>query len=634
MKAIRRTVLYLFILQFFCIPAFAVEKITHFDSKVTVETSGRLIVKETISVIAEGKQIRRGIYRDFPTKYTTESGRTMKVGFELVNVTRNGKAEPHHTKSQNNGIRIYIGDKNHFLKAGPHTYTITYHTDRQIGFFLDYDELYWNVTGNGWAFPIELATTTILLPPASEILQYRAYTGRQGSSNSNAHATEQYGNRISFETTSGLGPKEGLTVAVSWPKGIVKEPSTADKAFHFLGDNNQAMVGLSGLLLLLLYYVIAWAGVGKDPDAGAIIPRFEPPEGFTPAASRFVMKMGFDNKAFTSAIVNMAVKNQLKIEDKNGSFVIKKGGSKEQIPLSSGEAKIMAKLFSKSERLELKRSHHKQIRGAISAMKQSIQTDFEKMHFKNNFIYLVPGGFITLLILLAMIITADEIITAGFLTLWLSLWSVGCYGLFLRTYNSWKIAFSTGSGIWSKVSAFFSTLFMLPFLGGLLAGMVTMGMATSVAAVISLFFTLFTNILFYHLLKAPTLQGRKIMDQLEGLKLYMTVAEKDRLNLLNPPEKTPKLYEKLLPWALALGVEQEWGEQFNELFEKASREDNYSPSWYHSSRPFSSSALASSLGPSLSSTISSSSRAPGSSSGSSGGGSSGGGGGGGGGGGW
>lgn len=149
-----------------------------------------------------------------------------------------------------------------------------------------------------------------------------------------------------------------------------------------------------------------------------------------------------------------------------------------------------------------------------------------------------------------------------------------------------------------------------------------------------LVFTLSTNLLFYNLLKAPTTIGRKVMDELEGLKLFLSVAEKDRLNVLNPPDKTPALFERFLPWALALGVEQQWCEQFSEILKEMGRDEGYAPLWYNSSSNFSSQSFASSLGNTLSATISSSSRAPGSSSGSGGGGSSGGGGGGGGGGGW
>ncbi len=346
------------------------------------------------------------------------------------------------------------------------------------------------------------------------------------------------------------------------------------------------------------------------------------------------MQMEFDNKAFGSAVVNLAVKNYLTINDDNGTFTLKRTETKNQKPLSRGERKIVNKLFSSSNSIKLKQANHKKISKAVSALKKSVQADFETMHFKRNGIYLLPGLVITLLIILSIFFTSHQKEEAGFMTIWLSFWSVGCYFLFLRTYNAWQVALSGGSSIVDKGGAILSTLFALPFFGGLLFGMFVLSTATSFAGVLALITVLLVNFLFYHLLKAPTLQGRRIMDQLEGLKLYLTVAEKERLNLLNPPEKTPELYERFLPWALALDVEQQWSEQFSDLLERAGRDGSYSPTWYHSHRPFTSRALASSLGSSLASSISSSSTAPGSSSGSGGGGSSGGGGGGGGGGGW
>jgi uncharacterized membrane protein len=161
--------------------------------------------------------------------------------------------------------------------------------------------------------------------------------------------------------------------------------------------------------------------------------------------------------------------------------------------------------------------------------------------------------------------------------------------------------------------------------------------AVSPPATVTLAVLAFLNALFYHLLKAPTLAGRKVMDQIEGFKLYLSVAEKDRLNLLNPPEKTPDLFEKYLPFALALDVENAWSEQFSEVLAQAGTEAQpYTPLWYSGSSwdRFNTSRFSDSLGSSFASAISSSSSAPGSSSGSGGGGSSGGGGGGGGGSGW
>jgi uncharacterized membrane protein len=145
------------------------------------------------------------------------------------------------------------------------------------------------------------------------------------------------------------------------------------------------------------------------------------------------------------------------------------------------------------------------------------------------------------------------------------------------------------------------------------------------------------NIAFCGLLKAPTPAGRRLLDQIEGFKLYLEVAEKERLGILNPPEKTPELFEKYLPYALALNVENEWNEQFAEVLEKAAQDpEGYSPDWYHgrSYRDFSGRSFAETFSQGMAAAISSASTPPGSVSGSSGGGFSGGGAGGGGGSGW
>jgi uncharacterized membrane protein len=210
--------------------------------------------------------------------------------------------------------------------------------------------------------------------------------------------------------------------------------------------------------------------------------------------------------------------------------------------------------------------------------------------------------------------------------------------LFVRMLSDWRVLMRFGKGFASLKRALGSTLFFFPFLGGFIAGIAVLCTQLSRSGLILLLSTIFLNFLFAWLLKAPTLPGRKIMDQLEGLRMYLSVAEKDRLNMINPPENTPELFEKMLPWALALDVEQQWCEQFADILNQTDGEwQGYQPLWYNSSRGFSANSFGSALGNSLAATISSSATAPGSSSGFSsggGGGFSGGGGGGGGGGGW
>jgi uncharacterized membrane protein YgcG len=288
-------------------------------------------------------------------------------------------------------------------------------------------------------------------------------------------------------------------------------------------------------------------------------------------------------------------------------------------------------LFSSGDSIKLESKNHVAIDKAVKALKDGLKRDFEKGYFLNNLGYFIPGIFITLLTLGGIAIFASQIETASFMGIWLSIWTIGCTALFYKVAAAWKSV--RHGGVKSIAAAAGITLFSIPFGIGEIVGIGVFAYSTSVYSVILLLGMVILNILFYFLLKAPTLLGRKIMDQIEGFKQYLSVAEGHRLQILHPPEKTPELFEKYLPYALALDVEHEWSEQFADVLAKASLDGKeYSPSWY-SGRSWTSmgtSEFASSLGSAFAGAVSTSSSSPGSG----GGGSSGGGGGGGGGSGW
>jgi hypothetical protein len=422
----------------FAQPGESQERITGFDSWIEVEPGGGVRVVETISVVARGDRIKRGIYRDFPTKYTSPSGGRFRVDFTVLDVQRDGRSEPYHTAARDNGIRVYIGREDVFLDPGQYIYTIIYQTDRQIGFFAEYDELYWNVTGNGWEFPIDVATATINLPKQAKIKQYSVYTGSRGSTASNAEATVISDSEIRFRTTEPLAPREGLTVAAGWQKGVVRQPEFKDEAAYFFRDNRFLVLGSLGLFALLCYYGFVWNKVGRDPQPEAIIPRFDPPEGYTPAAARFIMRMGFDNKAFAAALVNLAVKKYLVIDNDKGAFILKRTDKATKNTLSAGEGKIADKFFGRSGTLQLKQSNHTEIRAAITGFKKSLQSDFEVLHFKRNSKFMVPGVLLAIPIIALIIASSREKEVALFMSVWLSAWTAGCYALLLKVYNAWK----------------------------------------------------------------------------------------------------------------------------------------------------------------------------------------------------
>ncbi|HEV7436837.1 MAG TPA: DUF2207 domain-containing protein, partial [Pseudorhizobium sp.] len=245
----------------------AAEFIRSYHSDIQVAADGELTVSETITVNAEGVDIRRGIFRDFPLTMEDDEGRTLRVGFDVISVTRDGEPEDWHTESISGGIRIYTGSQDVFLDHGEHTYVITYRTDRQIRYFGDHDELYWNVTGNGWMFRIDQASARVTLPDGAAVTATVAYTGPLGAADTDAKMRAN-GNTAVFSTTRPLAPNEGLTIVVGIPKGVIAPPSAADQRGWWLRDNINAILGFGGLALVALYYARNWTRVGRDPAGG------------------------------------------------------------------------------------------------------------------------------------------------------------------------------------------------------------------------------------------------------------------------------------------------------------------------------------------------------------------------------
>ncbi len=617
---------------------FAQESILAFHSDIQVLQNADLLVTETIRVRSEGTEIRRGIFRDFPTRYQDRGGRRHQVGFEVLDVRRGDHVEPYRTEARANGVRIYVGDPDVFLQPGVYSYRLSYRTDRQLGFFADHDELYWNVTGNDWAFPIEQASARVTLPAAVPPDRIRAegYTGRAGQNAQDYRTEVGPGGGVIFETTRELAPREGLTIVVTWPKGHVEEPTGGDAIRWFLGDHREAFGGLLGLGILLVYLLYSWNKVGRDPPRGIIIPRYRPPKRYSPGALRYIRNMGYDDKTFAAALVNLAVKGYVRIEESAaGIFTLRKLG--QPVELAEGERALASSLFAgPGHQIRLEQDNHKVLRKAKEAHRQSLQRAYEKTHFLTNRRHLIPGLVISLVTLVCAVLLLPNTelrATAGFLLLWLSIWSIGVAFLLLNAIALWRGARSSG-GIGKALIA---SLFATPFVAGEIVALWVLSSEVSASLALVALAILVLNLSFYQWLKKPTRLGRQILDASEGLRLYLSVAEQEELHFRHPPERTPELFERLLPFALALDVEQQWAEKFSAILQQAQTGDSgYRPAWYQgdSWSPGRTGRFAGTLGAAMSSAIAASSTAPGSSSGSGGGGSSGGGGGGGGGGGW
>jgi hypothetical protein len=616
--------------------ALAEERIRNFRSEIVVQPDASIEVKETIAVVAEGFEIRRGILRDIPTSYTDRRGIRTRIGFDVVSISRNGASEPFTEEGLSNGVRIRIGSADLLLQSGLQTYEIVYRADRVLGFFEGFDELNWNVTGNGWTFPIDEASVSIVLPDGASIRQSAAYTGGQGEQSGAFVITRRDGRIFRANTTSRLNPGEGFTVAVAWQKGIVTPPTDSERAGWWLRDNAGLLSLFVGLAGVSFYYLYAWLRVGRDPEKGVIVPLFKPPDGLGPAGSRFVWRQGYDDRTFAAGLVGLAVKNRLTIKDDYGDFSITKRNEAGPA-LTQSEQSLLQALPPGTT--ALKKANHVSVGRARSRLKEALAREYEGSVFVRNIWWFVLGAILSCAVLVgsALLIPGEAGIIGLFATGWTTIW----WGVILAVgWSSIKGVFAS-RGIFRRLTSIFPLLFLIPFMiaGVVAPGTILFGGGVNpqlVAVLLGGVVLGLMNLAFYYLLRAPTPSGRQLLDKLEGFRMYLATAEEERLKVLHPPEKTPELFERYLPYAMALDCENEWNAKFVAILAAAAAAGAAAPVWYSGSNwnYVSSGGFAENLGSALSTSVASASTAPGSSSGSGGGGSSGGGGGGGGGSGW
>jgi hypothetical protein len=626
------------------------EEILDYHSDIRVQQDASLLVRETIRVRSAGVQIQHGIYRDFPTRYKDQLGNRYVVDFEVVEASRDGRPEKFHVQDQINGERIYFGDEKVILPPGEYTYALVYTANREVGFFSDHDELYWNVTGTGWIFPIANASATVTLPENIPVSSVRmdGYTGPQGAREKAFNSSMAPGNTFRFVSLEPLPLGEGLTIVVSWPKGYIQEPSGETRFRYFLEDNRPTLVGAAGLMLVLFYYLIVWFRVGRQPAKSSIMPIYEPPAGVSPAAMRYLVRMGYDDKTFTAAILDMAVKDYLSIKEKGGVYTLKRSKAGQQ-SLAAEESAAADKLFRKrgkgkdhkdetddggdaATEIKLQTSNHAVLSKAIAAVKKSLHTAEDKIYFVTNQRYLIPGVILSVAALAGMSAaeTGDLRFILGFSSVWLAGWSIAVFVLVRNAGRLWKGVRAGGSMSNDlKKQARSNTILAIPFVAAEIGALIALGWFLSVVALSILVALVGINVAFHWLLKAPTSAGRQLLDKIAGFRMFLRSVDADRLNRLAPPDRTPELFEKYLPYAVALDSEQAWAQQFSAVLETAKQTTGYSPTWYVGSHGFGQSFTGS-----FSSAIAASTSTPGTSSGSGGGGFSGGGGGGGGGGGW
>ena len=522
------------------------ERIIDFHADINIKTDGKISVTEYITVYVDNKDILRGVIRNIPESRTDSKGKIRQLPVEVISLKRNDQSSEYSLRSAYVGKNleeqlIYTGSSETILEKGVHQYELVYETSSNVGnnmrghvtFFDEYAELFWNVMGGESVYEFERASATVHLPGGVAAIQWSCYTGVPGSTE---QAYECDGNisMPTFRVSRALKPGEGFSVAVAFPRDVIAVPTEFEIR---LEDNINRINGVMYIVILFIIMFIMWLAFGRGARVPTIIPQFSAPNGWSAEKVSYLYNQRFVKKTFTVAILQMAVRNAIGIEcgnlykgdntyfltnnslkthDDNGQIIKKK-------PLSNEQQSIFAKLFSyisfgsKEEKgKKIELGKHNEI--ILTEARNSLEESIKKI-IPIERLYTVK--FVCNKIVLVIIIIF--------------------YLLYAGNYN-----FDVDE---------FSSFFLMPII--LLAML----------------------IIFVYKMRRLTPFGAKVKAELEGLKMYIGKAEKRRLNVMTPPKKTPEHFEEMLPYAVALGVENKWCDKFHDVLKRC----DYKPSWYSDS---------------------------------------------------
>jgi hypothetical protein len=559
-------------------PAVADEAITNYVSNIYLNNNGSADISEKITVRAEHKKVLNGIVRWLPRFYRDKAGNLTQITYSITDVLADNLPTPYHLITNEKRIGVFVGSTNRQLPPGIYTFLIQYHINNAAILGTDNDQFYWNVTSGSWLYPIENVDATIYLPKGATVERFAGYTGTMGHETHNYFVSSPLGsNQINYASTEPLAAGEELTVGISWPKGFIYTVSLAQNSYaNFLSEHGYSIAALI-LLGLILYYVMVWRRE-TFPRLAPLAPLFAPPESLSAVDSRYIQNMAYDDQAFTVAVVSLAVKGYLVMqEEENGIFTLtKKTGAGY---LSRAEQSLLDCLFLDTEALELSARNFEHIQCAQIALKKNLRDEYEKTYFVSHASFLIPGFLIGFLGIVALAFASHDIGDVLYLGAMLNLAALylpvqmprtceAIRGLAIQPAHTDKVA---------MVGRLTITMFLVVVIA---IAIPPIAEAVSTVGTVLITCIILTEVLFYHLLKQHTPLGHRLMDQVSGFKAYLansTVSAGKKV----PPTKTVDLFEKYLPYAIALEVTEPWAEQFAEVLTKSTpRQHAYSPVWY------------------------------------------------------
>jgi hypothetical protein len=553
------------------------DRIVSFASDVTLRKDSTLEVREEFVAHSEGDYFRYGMVRDLPIDsearwdrrlvgaYAKDTGIRVKI----LEVSEDGTPVSYEQGSDAayEQVRIVPWEP---LAPGDHRFVVRYEADGVTQFLADHDQLYWNALGHYWRLSADEAVLRVHLPqevPAG-VVTTEAYAGGRGASLENlgrfgGKQVESSAIADGFEFRMANLPWAGsLSVSLTWPKGFLMPPALGPLAHD------------GGLLiapaLLLLYYVVVWLALGRQPQGGAIAIQYQPPQGLSPAAMRYIRTTGCDGRTLAATIAQLAARGCIEIEPQNGKYKLTQLKSVDpkslQPSLAPEELGLFYELFEDGPTVVLDTKNGGPLNRYLLQINVEMQKRLSNVYFTRNARWLVLGTFASFLTAIAMALTAHgrngDLMTLLFLTWW----------FFFCFFFLGLIAVMTILPAWSRImrglggakEVLIGSAVVAVFGAG--GGFVLWQLksSASLAYALSLLALVFINLAAFPALKRLTPQGRQTLEQIEGFRLFLQKVEQDRMQRLTAADAHSAAASEFMPYAIALEVREAWGDHLAE----------------------------------------------------------------------
>ena len=509
---------------------FGIERIDKYDVFVELQKDSSFIVEETIHYNF-GRHRKHGIFRKIPSliKRATDTKfgvitENYKVNIDIDSVTdENEKDRPFSTSYVGSDLKIKIGSANKFV-TGEQIYIITYKVTRAINYFSDHDEFYWNIIGTKWPVHIRDISASIVLPREDENVKAKSFLGTYGAGTQHQGQLKNDTYLIQAEK---LYPGQGLSTVISLPKGMLTPPALIKRSYWFLRDNIVILASLFLPILCFLFFFFHHQKYGKDPRSDSSVKvEYSPPADLSPAELGTLVdeKAGLDD--LISTVFYLA---------SQGFITIKVLETPKFLFFTSKDF-----LFTKTDKSQDSLSpYHKTFLDSFFGIYPAIKSS----DLRNRFYTYIPK--------LKRQLYSELVLK--------------------RFFDK-----SPGS-VRNRYLSISVTIYMVVFVLLFVVG----GMSHQPDQLLWLFpssaITVVIIIIYSRLMPCKTLKGVETLKHIEGFKEFIKTVEAPKLKAML--DQNPEIFGDILPYALVLGLADEWANKFQDILKEA-------PSWFESKHYF------------------------------------------------